>query len=375
MTLISEVEAAARGVATDSITMSIGELSSYYKDKDLDISPQFQRAFRWSLAKKSNLIESILLAIPIPSVFVFENADGSWELVDGLQRLSTIFEFMGILRDSESGKTHAPSCLLPTRYLPSLSNAVWERSDRVKQNAVDQQNEIGSTLQRKIRTSRIQVEILRHPSDVETKYDLFQRLNRGGEIANAQEVRNSLCVMASATGFAAIKEYAESTLFNDLFKVTDRGIEQQKHIEYLMRLIVHSYFDFDPKKDLEEFVDDGMRKVLSDPRAFPWHAKIDASLNRLMSACGDKALLPASAGTKNANRVSLRQLESIAVGVTKNIVAIDDLAKPDKFVLKKVTAFWKQPEVTLMSAAGLNSSVRLQRTVPFGEKWFKPDVN
>lgn len=68
----------------------------------------------------------------------------------------------------------------------------------------------------------------------------------------------------------------------------------------------------------------------------------------------------------------MRQLESIAVGVSRNIEAINQLPDPDAFVLRRVTKFWGQPEVAAMSAAGLNSSMRLQRTVPFGASWFDP---
>ncbi len=372
MTLVSEVDVGLRRVATDSITMSIGELSSYYKERDLNISPEFQRAFRWPSDKKSNLIESVLLAIPIPSVFVFENSDGSWELVDGLQRLSTIFEFMGILRDSETDAVRPPSVLNSTRYLPSLRNVVWEKSDLINDVPKKQQTPLDGALQRKIRTARIQVEILRHPSDVETKYDLFQRLNRGGETANAQEVRNSLCVMASAKGFAEIKKFANSELFQNLFKVTSTGIEQQRHIEYVMRLIVHTYFDFDTAKDLEAFVDDGMRAILTNPKDYEWKKRVSLALTQLTNACGDVALLPRLGVSKNANRVTLRQLEAIAVGVARNAEAISELKAPKKFLKKKITDFWDRDEVAHMSAAGLNSSVRLQRTVPFGESWFKP---
>lgn len=371
MTLLEEVEIGSRRVATDGITMSIGELSTYYRDGDLNINPEFQRAFRWTIDKKSNLIESILLSIPIPSIFVFENEDGTWELVDGLQRLSTIFEFMGILREPDKS-VRPPSCLIETIYLPNLRNAVWERSKRVVGVSEKTQVPIESALQRRIRTARIQVEILRFTSDVDTKFDLFQRLNRGGETANAQEVRNSLCVMASESGFKKIKAFASESLFQELFKITETGKEQQKHIEYLMRLVVHTYFDFDTKKDLESFIDDGIKKILTDEKKYPWKTKITKALERLNSACGDVALLPRLGETKTANRVSLRQLEAIAVGVSRNIDAIEKMKNPDTFLQKKIESFWDQPQVEKMSAAGLNSSVRLQRTVPFGVTWFRP---
>src|SRR5262249_30131097 len=99
--------------------MSIGELANMYRDGDLDIHPAFQRFFRWDANQKSRWIESLLLGIPTPSVFVAQRKDGVWDVVDGLQRLSTIFEFMGILRD-DKGQLKPPLVLEGTRYLPSL---------------------------------------------------------------------------------------------------------------------------------------------------------------------------------------------------------------------------------------------------------------
>lgn len=82
--------------------MSIGEITSLYKDNELDIHPEFQRVFRWSLPQKSKLIESVLLGIPLPSIFVSQRDDGVWDVIDGVQRLSTIFEFIGIFKGGNS---------------------------------------------------------------------------------------------------------------------------------------------------------------------------------------------------------------------------------------------------------------------------------
>ncbi|UOG40021.1 DUF262 domain-containing protein (plasmid) [Leptospira noguchii] len=76
---------------TDSYPMSIGEIMSMYQAGELIIDPDFQRFFRWTPQQKTNLIESILLGIPIPSIFVYQREDGKRELVDGLQRVSTVF--------------------------------------------------------------------------------------------------------------------------------------------------------------------------------------------------------------------------------------------------------------------------------------------
>jgi uncharacterized protein with ParB-like and HNH nuclease domain len=97
MSLETEIETARRKVNTDEYGMSIGEIVTMYEKEELVINPSFQRLFRWEDHQKSKFIESILLGIPIPPIFVFETDKGQWELIDGLQRLSTILEFMGLL--------------------------------------------------------------------------------------------------------------------------------------------------------------------------------------------------------------------------------------------------------------------------------------
>lgn len=83
---------------TDRLDVSFGELLSMYENGEIIISPEFQRYFRWTDEQKTRFIESLLLGIPIPPIFVATNNDGIWELVDGLQRLSTFFSFVGVLK-------------------------------------------------------------------------------------------------------------------------------------------------------------------------------------------------------------------------------------------------------------------------------------
>lgn len=97
MSLQEEIDKRRQEIRTDGYSMSIGEWISLYENHELDIHPEFQRFFRWSAHQKSTLIESILLGIPIPPIFVSQRADGVWDVVDGVQRLSTIYEFVGFL--------------------------------------------------------------------------------------------------------------------------------------------------------------------------------------------------------------------------------------------------------------------------------------
>ncbi|MCP1764845.1 DUF262 domain-containing protein [Bradyrhizobium japonicum] len=172
--LNDEIDEAQRLVKTDAYQMSIGEVINMYKDGELVINPDFQRLFRWEIGQKSKLVESLLLGIPLPSIFVFEKQDSTWELIDGLQRISTLLEFMGELKDIATGQVKAPTALVATRYLPSLDRAVWERSELITDVPSDSQNPLTGPQQLAIKRSRLSVEILKRPSDNATKYDLFQ---------------------------------------------------------------------------------------------------------------------------------------------------------------------------------------------------------
>lgn len=124
MTLATEIDERRREIRTDGYSMSIGEWISLYEKGELDIHPEFQRFYRWDNTQKTNLIESILLGIPLPPIFVSQRKDGVWDVVDGLQRLSTIFQLLGILKD-EKKKLVEPLILQSTKYLPSLQSMQW----------------------------------------------------------------------------------------------------------------------------------------------------------------------------------------------------------------------------------------------------------
>ena len=125
MGLQIEIDKMREEIRTDDYPMSIGEWMSIYRDGELDIHPEFQRFFRWSPTQKTKLVESILLGIPLPPIFVSQREDGKWDVIDGLQRLSTIFQFAGILR-KEDDSYESPLILEGTKYLPSLENKVWD---------------------------------------------------------------------------------------------------------------------------------------------------------------------------------------------------------------------------------------------------------
>jgi uncharacterized protein with ParB-like and HNH nuclease domain len=170
------------------------------------------------LRQKSRLIESLLLGIPIPQIFVAQRADGVWDVVDGLQRLSTVFQFVGVLLD-EDGKKIPPLVLEATPYLPSLQGRKWEDNDHPDQS-------LTSTQRLLIKRAKINVSIILKESDEMAKFELFQRLNTGGSMLSEQEVRNSILVMMNRNFYRWMRDLSQDKNFYRLrstFGQGDRG--------------------------------------------------------------------------------------------------------------------------------------------------------
>lgn len=370
--LSKEIELAQRLVRTDAYQMSIGEIVSMYDNREIIIDPEFQRLFRWDIGQRSKLIESLLLGIPLPSIFVFENEDGNWELIDGLQRVSTILEFMGRLR-SPDGELNSPSILEATKYLPSLHNAVWEISDFIPDVLLKDQQPIEKTQQLAIRRGRIGVEILKRPSDDQTKYDLFQRLNAGGTQANAQELRNCIMLMINPDYFRTVKAAAEHSSFWTVTMITDDQAERQRHLELAVRFLVHARVPYDGRLDVEEYIDEGIVSLAQTGDQVSAADLLNRTFHLLNDAAGANALRRFHNGA-HIGKAGLVGLEGIAVGVAKNLDAI--LAFGPKgatdFVREKLQTFWTQPQCASFTSPGLRGTSRIQRTIPFGEVWFRP---
>lgn len=282
--LKEEIEEAKRSVNTDTVQITIGELSNMYTSKELNILPDFQRLFRWTNERKSNFVESILIGIPIPPVFVYENGDGTWELIDGLQRISTLLEFMGVLKDVDTGDVRR-SKLQKTKYLPSMQGLVWEEE-------AEGEVAIDKALQLFFRRSRVDFQILKHPSDPKTKFDLFQRLNRGGAYANEQEVRTCSMVLANPNFTQAIRQFAQRDDFKSLFQITGEQQGNQKDVEYVVRLIVHTFADFDRTLDVQEFLDMAIVNVLTTKDENEVMTTITWLVETLNRTLGARALFP-----------------------------------------------------------------------------------
>jgi hypothetical protein len=367
--LEKEIDDAKRLVKTDAYQMSVGELVNMYRDGELIINPDFQRLFRWEIGQKSKLIESLLLGIPIPSIFVFEKEDAKWELIDGLQRISTLLEFMGLLRNPTTNQNESPTALVATRYLPSLDKIVWERSPAVPDIPIADQVQLPAPLQLAIRRSRVSVEILKRPSSNETKYDLFQRLNAGGTQANAQELRNVIVIMVSPAYHHFMRGCAQRQSYLTVLSASADQLEKQRDMEYVSRFLVHTYMPYDGKLDVEEFIDKSIVQLALVGEVHNSTSTFNATFDLLDQAYGGNALRRFSNG-QPIGRVLLAAYECIAVGVAKNIANIQAKPDPVNFVRQRIADFWQDPAIDNFFVAGLRGTVRIQRTIPFGAAWF-----
>lgn len=253
MKLIDEINLRAKEIHTDGYPMSIGEIASLYKDEELDIHPEFQRIFRWSIVQKSKLVESVFLGIPIPSFFVSQRDDGVWDVVDGLQRLSTIFEFMGILRD-EKDQLLPKSKLVATEYLPSLDGKLWESEN------ID--DDIGNALRIEFKRVKLDIKIVKKQSDKNVKYELFQRINTLGTRLSDQEVRNCLLIMANKDFYTWLKDLSDHPSFISSISLADRLIDEQYHIELALRFFIYKNIDLSEIRGVSDLADFVTKKML-----------------------------------------------------------------------------------------------------------------
>jgi hypothetical protein len=201
--LEQQLKTQRRTVDFDTFDIQMQQILSMLKTKQMKVSPAYQRKFRWSPKRCSQFIESILLGIPIPSLFMATNADNTWEVVDGVQRLSTIVKFGG---DAELRDQLDLNSALELTDLQKLTNFVGLTFDRFP-----------STLQLHFMTRPAKVITLNDKSDMIVRYDLFERLNTGGVALSPQEIRD--CVYRG--DFAdKLEQWASEPTFKSAVRLT-----------------------------------------------------------------------------------------------------------------------------------------------------------
>ncbi|GEK05897.1 DUF262 domain-containing protein [Schleiferilactobacillus harbinensis] len=254
MTLFDEYEKSVKEIKTDAYAISIGEVANLYKDGDLVISPEYQRYFRWGLKNKSDFVESVLLGIPIPSLFVSQDVNGRWDVIDGLQRISTVLEFMGILkRPGQSEELYPELTLEATKFLPSLEGKKWDGSGN-----------IGDGLRRIFKRRKLSFIIVDENSNSKIKYELFQRLNTNGLVLKPQEVRNVSVLMVSRDLFTLINRLNSDENYQQIYAISANKKDEQADKDAVSAFVVMETLGeqtIDQSADIGEFITDRLVEV------------------------------------------------------------------------------------------------------------------
>ena len=356
-----EIDEKKKEFKTDNYPISIGEIKSMYENGEIVINPDFQRLFRWTDHQKTKLIESILLGIPIPPIFVYQREDGLWEVVDGLQRLSTILQFFGVLK-KDDGNLYDYLVLSGTKYLPSLKDIVWTKHQ-------DYEKELPLPLQLYFKRSKLQFSIILNESDPAAKFEVFQRLNTGGTFASNQEIRNVIMIMMNRDVYDWFQELSKNKDFLETINLSDRLLQEQYHTELILRFIALRYYEYNSKKDVKEFLDDTLELILKDA-AFNFDSvkeNFEKLFQLLNAALGEDVFKKYNhEKTRFQGKFLESAFEAITVGVSYNIDKFNEYEK----LKAKIISLWSEKDFLDNTGSGTNASSRIPKIIPFAKIFF-----
>lgn len=217
--------------------MSLFEVKRQYEErKQLVLDPEFQREYVWTQKQKSELIESILMGIPIPIVYLFQTRDARIQVVDGRQRIGAVIDFM----NDKFGLTK----------LKIMKNIKKESKFK----------DLEPIQQRKIEDYQIDTYLIQPPTPERVKFDIFDRVNRGGTKLNNQEMRNALYQGQSTK---LLKELSKLDSFK---KATNNSIKpKQMKDRYIILRFIGFYLYFSKQLDDIEYkgnIDDFLAEVM-----------------------------------------------------------------------------------------------------------------
>jgi len=358
-----EIELQSSEMHTETLSMSIGEVISMYRDGDLNIHPEFQRFYRWTDYQKSKLVESILLNIPIPPIYVAQRDSGIWDVVDGLQRLSTIFQFVGILKN-EKRQIIAPLKLKKTDLLPSLENKLWDTTNG---------NSFTDAQQRYFKRSRLHFIIIKKESDPSGKYELFQRLNTGGSSLEPQEVRNCLLIMQNETYFEKLNTLSEFPPFLECINLSDKNLIEQYDKELVSRFLVLKDKDVSELSSINDLGGYLNEKIIEffDLNLDNW-TNIETQFKDTFQLINDNV------GSDAFKRYNIDRdhfhggfivsaFEMVALGIATNL---SHYQSNPQLVKEKIKECWRKISIENVSWKGYSASGRLPKTISIGQDIF-----
>lgn len=199
------------------------------EEPEIDLKPDFQRNYVWKGKQKSALIESLLLRIPIPTIYLNETEEGKFIVADGVQRIQTIISFMG--NDFK---------LSNMEYLTQFEGSFYKRESYsyLHNKVISKDNVLEPQYVRKFRGYQLTCHVIEATTPNQVKIDLFKRLNTGGTKLSHQEVRNAVM---SPVFREQLKEIAEMTIYKKM--ITDKvNINRHVHFELILRMFAFYYY-------------------------------------------------------------------------------------------------------------------------------------
>jgi len=294
-------------VDVDHYDLPVREIIRMVAEKELLRAPEYQRRFRWSSEDRSRLIESLFLGLPVPSIFVATNTDSTWELVDGLQRVSTLIHYA------------ADPTLLPELIgeqnpltLQHLSNLSLFNGKAF--------HDLPTAHQLAFYRRFIRVTALSDKSDPVVRFELFDRLNRGGITLTPQEVR-----ACSFRGHFSefLRELAETPRFVNLVKLQSQRQNDGTREELVLKFFAYLYRRSKFKGAVRKFLDDYMRDARD---------KFEYAENRRLFFDVLEHLTQALAGTpflrERYGVTPQNQLEATMVGIAEVIRSGSPVSQP-----------------------------------------------
>ena len=330
--LLSELDERSSQIRFETIDFSTGELIRLHEVKEIQIQPDFQRMFRWSQAQQSRLIESLILGLPVPQIVLFQRDDGILELIDGLQRVSSLIRFITGKTPEAAKQEQDPNTeLAECDILLSLNGKKYE--------------DLPAVMQLELKRKTLRAIVIRRTNDPNLRYEMFKRLNSGGSPAEAHEIRNASLRIVGASGekfLSFLGQCAESQAFTDLTEtLSDQSKDRLGRQELVLRFfalknaialykgsisdwldlysenVVRELSSFDYKKERKVF--DEFFTILSEKlgdEAFVKH-KSGRALGGLAPAYFDAVcmgLFPVSERLKLASSKKAKEILNLAIG-------------------------------------------------------------
>jgi len=216
---------------------TVFELMRKYDNGKLIIDPEFQRNLVWKIEQKSKFIESIILNFPLPPWYVNQTVKGKYIIVDGLQRTSTLHQFI-----NDEFK------LTKLEALTKLNGFTFSEL-----------KDLPGDYQTRIEDKKLNIYFIRPSVPTKVVYDIFNRINTGGTSLERQEVRNCIFLGKSTK---LLKELSEKDYFK---KAIDHGIspKRMKDREVILRYLAFKLFNYETEYqgDLSDFVEKAMKKI------------------------------------------------------------------------------------------------------------------